>query len=72
MKKFTLTTNMRVYLTGDTSAGTFSEQLLMLGDGKAPPDPNTGRIQFPRNFCIVSSVDELKAQVFPDIHDSYR
>jgi len=45
------------------------KQLLMLGDGKAPPDPNTGLIQFPHNFCnIVCSVDELKANVFPDIH----
>ena len=73
VKTFTLTTNMRVHFTGDASAATFSEQLLMLGDGKAPPDPNTGLIQFPHNFCnIVCSVDELKANVFPDIHHNYR
>ena len=73
VKTFTLTTNMRVRFTGDASAATFSEQLLMLGDGKAPPDPNTGLIQFPHNFCnIVCSVDELKANVFPDIHHNYR
>jgi hypothetical protein len=72
-EKFTLTTNMRVHLTGDASAATFFEQLLMLGDGKAPPDPNTGHIQFPHNFCnIACSVDELKANVFPDIHHNYR
>jgi len=69
VKKFTLTTNMRVYFIGDASAGTFSEQLMMLGDGKAPQDPNTGLIQFPCNFCnIVCFVDELKVNVFPDIH----
>jgi hypothetical protein len=73
VKTFTLTTNMRVRFTGDASAATFSEQLLMLGDGKAPPDPNTGLIQFPHNFCnIFCSVDELKANVFPDIHHNYR
>jgi len=73
VKTFTLTTNMRVHFTGDASAATFSEQLLMLGDGKAPPDPNTGLIQFPHNFCnIFCSVDELKANVFPDIHHNYR
>jgi hypothetical protein len=73
VKKFTLTTYMRVHLTGDASAGIFSEQLMMLRDGKAPQDPNTGLIQFPRAFCnIVWSVDELKTDVFPNIHHNYR
>jgi hypothetical protein len=73
VKTFTLTINVRVHLTGDASAATFSKQLLMLGDGKAPPDPNTGLIQFLHNFCnIVCSVDEMKANVFPDIHHNYR
>ena len=73
VKKFTLTTNMRVHLTGDASAGIFSEQLVILGDGKAPQHPNIGFGQFPRNFCnIVCSVDEVKANVFPDIHHNYR
>jgi len=73
VKTFTLTTNMRVHLTGDSSAAVFSEQLLILSDGKAPQHPNTGLIQFPHNFCnIVCSVDELKANVFPDIHNYRR
>jgi len=64
---------MRVHLTGDASAGIFSEQLVILGDGKAPQHPNIGFGQFPRNFCnIVCSVDEVKANVFPDIHHNYR
>jgi hypothetical protein len=32
VKKFTLTTNMGVHLTGDASTGIFSEQLMMMGD----------------------------------------
>jgi ATP-dependent DNA helicase PIF1 len=33
----------------------------------------TQDIQFPHNFCnIVCSVDELKANMFPDIHHNYR
>jgi hypothetical protein len=73
VKIFTLTTNMKVHFTGDASAATISEQLLMLGDGNAPPDPNTGLIQFPHNFCnIVCTVDKLEANVFPDIHHNYR
>jgi hypothetical protein len=72
-KKFTLTANKGVYLPGDTSAGIFSEQLMILGDEKASQHPNTWFGQFPRNFCnIVCSVDELKASVFPDIHHNYR
>jgi hypothetical protein len=63
---------MGVHLTGDASAGIFSEQLMILGDGKAPQHPNTGLDQFPCNFCNVCSVDELKANVFPDIHRNYR
>jgi hypothetical protein len=35
---------MRVHFTGVASAATFCEQLLMLGDVKAPPDPKTGLI----------------------------
>jgi hypothetical protein len=73
VKKFILTTNMRVHLTGDASAGIFSKQFMILGDGKALQHPNTGLGQFPRNFCnIVCCVDELKANVFPDIHHNYR
>jgi len=64
---------MGVHLTGDASAGIFSEQLMILGNGKAHQHSNTGLCQFPRNFCnIVCSVDELKANVFPDIHHNYR
>ncbi|CAF4683798.1 unnamed protein product, partial [Didymodactylos carnosus] len=33
-----LKTNMRVHLQGDASAGGFAQQLLILGDGKAPAD----------------------------------
>jgi len=73
VKKFTLTANMGVHLTGDASAGIFSEQIVILGDGKAPQHPNTGLVQFPRIFCnILCSVDELKANMFPDIHHNFR
>jgi hypothetical protein len=64
---------MRVHFTGDASAGIFSEQLMILGDGKAPQHPNTGLGQFLCNFCnIFCSVGELKANVFLDIQHNYR
>ncbi|KAM4034540.1 ATP-dependent DNA helicase PIF1-like [Anomaloglossus baeobatrachus] len=68
VKKMSLNTNMRVYITGDVSAGLFSNQLLTIGDGKAPVNSTTGQITFPSNFCcIVTSIEELKAKVFPNI-----
>jgi hypothetical protein len=64
---------MRFHLTGDASVGIFSEQLTSLGDENAPEHPNTGLGHFPLNFCnIECSVEELKANVFPDIHHNYR
>jgi ATP-dependent DNA helicase PIF1 len=73
VKKMSLKTNMRVHLSGDASAGDFSERLLTLGDGKAPVDPATDQIQFPSNFCyIVKSVEELKEKVFSNIQLHFR
>jgi hypothetical protein len=47
---------MGVHLTGDTSAGIFSEQLMILGDGNAPQQPNTGLGHFPLNFCNIADL----------------
>jgi hypothetical protein len=47
---------MGAHLTGDASAGIFSEQLMILGDGKAPQHPNTGLGQFPHNFSTLSAL----------------
>ena len=54
VRKMSLTTNMRVHLIGDVSSGHFSKQLLLLGEGKAPSDPETGLITFPLNFCNIT------------------
>ncbi|EYC03672.1 hypothetical protein Y032_0092g2554 [Ancylostoma ceylanicum] len=59
VEKMTLTTNMRVHLWGDENAQYFAEQLLRLGDGKFPIDPDNDLISFPSNFCnVVASLDE--------------
>ncbi|XP_068247973.1 uncharacterized protein [Palaemon carinicauda] len=59
-----LTTNMRVQFSGDSSAG--------LGNGIAPVDPETGLIQFPRNFCtLVKFADDLMDAVFSSILQNY-
>ncbi|XP_073538443.1 uncharacterized protein [Phyllobates terribilis] len=73
VKKMSLNTNMRVYMTGNVSAGLFSSQLLTIGDGKAPVNSTTGQITFPSNFCciVVTSIEELKAKVFPNCFSLY-
>ncbi|XP_065671664.1 uncharacterized protein LOC136089540 [Hydra vulgaris] len=63
---------MRVKLSGDLSAGAFSNQLLALGNGEAPVDVQTGLIKFPANFCtLVDSAEELIVKVFPNIQQSF-
>ena len=65
-------TNMRVLLTGDADAAQFQSQLLSLGDGHFPTDAN-GLISFPPNFCnMVSSLEQLKNAVFPNIQQHFK
>ncbi|XP_068206446.1 uncharacterized protein [Palaemon carinicauda] len=48
------------------------QDLLALGNGKAPFNPETGLIQFPSNFCTqVKSADDLMDVVFPCILPNY-
>lgn len=62
---------MRVFLTGGPTLKTFSEQLLLLGDGKRQKN-SYGTIEFPSNFCdTVNSIEPLKIQVFPGIQKNY-
>jgi hypothetical protein len=51
VKTLTLTTNKRVQVQNDRSAGRFSHQLLETGNGKVPVDLTSGRISLPHNFC---------------------
>ena len=68
VKKFQLTTNMRVALLNDLSAEGFSKQLLTIGNGYVHVDELSGLISFPRNFCnFVSLKDEFINKVFPNI-----
>ncbi|XP_017467368.1 PREDICTED: uncharacterized protein LOC108359826 [Rhagoletis zephyria] len=73
VKKFKLTTNMRVALQNDPSAAEFSRQLLALGNGQIPVDVSTGLVSFPANFCeFTSSKEELITKVFPGIAQNYK
>jgi hypothetical protein len=73
VKPLKLSTNMRVHLQGDVSAGQFAEQLLAIGNGKIPVDPANGLINISDNFCnVVRSVEELKNNVFPNIQTHFK
>ncbi|UYV73048.1 hypothetical protein LAZ67_10001665 [Cordylochernes scorpioides] len=51
----------------------FSEQLLIIGNGRVPFDESSGLISFPQNFCnLVSLKDELINKVFPSIITNYK
>lgn len=56
VKKFQLTTNVRVQLQNDQSAARFSQQFLSIGNVEMPIDPANGLITLPTDFChIVNS-----------------
>jgi len=56
----------------NTSAETFSTQLLDIGDGKAAVHKNTGCIILPTDFCtIINFKNALIDQLFPDIHNTH-
>jgi ATP-dependent DNA helicase PIF1 len=73
VQTMTLATNMRVHLLGVTTAHNFANQLLKLGNGEFATDPTSNMISFPPNFChVVSCVQEIVENVFPDIVNNYK
>jgi len=73
VKRMTLTTNMRVRLTGDNSIKEFSEQLLLLGDGRIEYNDQTGLMSFPDNFChLTETLADLINSVFPNIDKNFQ
>ncbi|XP_075687660.1 ATP-dependent DNA helicase PIF1-like [Rhinoderma darwinii] len=73
VKKMSLTTNMRVHLHGDATAGEFASRLLNLGNGDVQVDNGTDLISFHDEFAnFAKSVEELTNSVFPNITFNYR
>uniref|UniRef100_A0A034VSN1 DNA helicase Pif1-like 2B domain-containing protein n=1 Tax=Bactrocera dorsalis TaxID=27457 RepID=A0A034VSN1_BACDO len=62
---------MRVEMLQDSSAETFSKQLLDIGNGKVAKD-ETRYVKLPNYFCkIADSQDILIEPIFPDVHTQY-
>src|SRR5271166_3543574 len=71
VRRFSLMTNMRAHVQGDTSAGEFARKLLTIGNGQVPENPSTGLISLPCG-TIVKSVHELRDKVYPNIRENFR
>lgn len=68
--KLHLTVNMRARLFGDQSAADFSSQLLSIGNGQIPISPELHLHQLPCGQ-MVSTIEDLKNRVFPDIGENF-
>ncbi|XP_046972349.1 ATP-dependent DNA helicase pif1-like [Vanessa cardui] len=67
VKKYCLTTNMRVQLHQDSQAGHYAATLLKIGEDRMPTDSND-MITLSREFCqIVDSSTDLLNNVYPDL-----
>ncbi|KAK4304058.1 hypothetical protein Pmani_023972 [Petrolisthes manimaculis] len=66
VRKLHLTTNMRVHLFGDQTAGQFAKHLLNIGNGCIPLSQDLQLHQLPCGQMIQTEND-LKANVFPDL-----
>jgi ATP-dependent DNA helicase PIF1 len=63
---------MRVYLSGDQSAGRYAALLLKIGNGNIPSDAS-GRITLPLPAeQIIADPDELIRKVYPDLINNYK
>ncbi|XP_044594412.1 uncharacterized protein LOC123271894 [Cotesia glomerata] len=64
--QLSLSTNMRVHLYGDLNAEEFSSMLLEIGNGNV--EEENGKIKIPTGIgTIVSNLDELIKNVYPDV-----
>jgi len=62
---------MRVFITHSPTLKAFSEQLVLLGNGKWPENSD-GTIEFSSNFRnILDSIESLIKNVFPDVQKNY-
>ncbi|CAK1585455.1 unnamed protein product [Parnassius mnemosyne] len=64
---------MHVQMLQDSSAETFSKQLLDIGNGKVAVHENTGCIKLPTDFCtIINSQNTLIDHIYPDVQTQYK
>lgn len=72
IQHFQLTTNMRVYLYGDTEGQEFAELLLQIGNGEMHYDTTDGMISLENVGMNVDTLQQLIDKVFPNITQHFR
>ena len=70
VKILKLTENMRAKIFGDASSARFAEDLLTLGEGRAPRDKD-GLVDMTQVGRVVSGEEELIGRVFPNFETRY-
>jgi len=70
VRRFSLTTNMRVHRVGDQSAATFAQCLLNIGNGVTMSN-TPGVVPVSAVGQPVSSIQDLMDSVFPDLNSSF-
>ena len=70
VRRFSLKTNMRAFLTGNIHARDFSEKLLEIGNGSLCN--NDGFVKLDTIAHEVKTHDELIMTVFPNLEENYR
>ncbi len=72
VQTLTLSTNMRVYLERDATAGEFSSMLLSIGNGELTAD-ESGLVTIPPGCGeLVNGVEALSGKVFPNLAVNYK
>uniref|UniRef100_UPI00358F85D7 ATP-dependent DNA helicase pif1-like n=1 Tax=Myxine glutinosa TaxID=7769 RepID=UPI00358F85D7 len=70
VEKLHLSTNVRVALNRDVSAGQFPKVLLQLGNGRLP---ETGDVAIPPNCgTIINTSEEMILKVYPSLSQNYK
>uniref|UniRef100_UPI00358FB29D uncharacterized protein n=1 Tax=Myxine glutinosa TaxID=7769 RepID=UPI00358FB29D len=73
VEKLHLSTNMRVALNRDVSAGQFPKVLLQLGNGRLPVVTETADVTIPPNCgTIINTSEEMLLKVYPSLSQNYK
>lgn len=72
VEKLSLTENMRALITGDPKAQEFADNLLNIGNGTYPLDPQSGKIILTEELCnVVDTEEHLIDKIYPSIEKNY-
>lgn len=72
VEKLSLTENMRAIITRDPKAQEFAENLLKIGNGTYPLDPQSSKLILTEELCnVIDTEEQLIEKVYPSIEQNY-